>query len=524
VTPPPRLRPRLAYIALALTILAPLLLPGYILTLDMVWTPHTPGGMWGQKLLLLAIFVLAGVGAHKLVRERFSGDRPKAAPGPTATWPAYLAGLIYMINPFVYTRLMAGQYLVLAGYALLPWLARAMWRLLERPDLWRTAAVVAWAVAIGLVSLHTLAPAAVLAAALVVAAGWGRWDKVRRAAPYLAAAAGAWLLINAFWLVPLLLGRSRQAQTIAGITADQFAAYATTGGVVGVPANVLSLQGFWADPYGRYVLPAATGPLFWAVTALVLALVAAGVWRSVRRHDRLGLALAAAGLIGWVLAMGESWGGVAWLNHALVQHVPFYRGYREPHKWAMLLALAYAYLAAVGVGVVRERLSGWTRDAVSVGALLLPVLWTPMLLWGAAGQLRSAQYPVGWAELNQRLDALPAGGVVMLPWHQYIALDFAGRTVANPAPRYFDRPVISSDDPELIGVAHTSPVAANRQVQQILNQRFFMTNAGSQFSAAGIRYLVLLKQADWHAYAWLDSQSGLTVLADAPDYRLYEIE
>jgi hypothetical protein len=441
---------------------------------------------------------------------------------------------------------MAGQYLVLAGYALLPWLARAVWRLLECPTWRRAAAVTAWTTAIGLVSLHALAPAAVVGIAIAIAPTWGRWGRGQRALGYLAAAAGAWLVINAFWLVPLLLGHGRQAQIIAGAGPDQQAAYATAAGSfsalgpLGVPLNLLTLQGFWADAYGRYLLPTA-GPLFWLCAVIILVLVGAGLWAalrggrpSLRRGSahipatghlvlaptarRLALALAAAGCLGWLLAIGGPW-----------QNLPLLRGYREPHKWTMLLALGYAMLAPFGAlalsRVVQNRPARrpWLRQVLPGLTLILPLLWVPMLYWGAAGQLHSAQYPAGWSELNRRLNALPAGRIVVLPWHQYIALDFAHRTVANPAPRFFDRPVISSDDPELMGVAQTSPNPTNRAVQNILNQHFYMTDAGPQFAAAGIRYLVLLKQADWRSYGWLDVQDGLTLRADTPDYQLYEV-
>jgi hypothetical protein len=176
-----RLRPWLEYAALAVLIMGPLLLPGYILTLDMVWTPHTPGGWLEQKILLLGIFIMAGVGAHKLVAKRMGQGA------------AYVAGLIFVINPFTYTRLMAGQYLVLAGYALLPWCVRALVGVLERPRPRRGIALGVWAVVIGAVSIHAVGFMALLAAVVVGAWSWGRWRAVWRKAGWcLLAVAGAW--------------------------------------------------------------------------------------------------------------------------------------------------------------------------------------------------------------------------------------------------------------------------------------------------------------------------------------------
>src|SRR5690242_10839966 len=81
--------PFLLYVGLGLVILGPLLLPGFVLTLDMVFTPrlrppdHVDNTFilyWAlhllnvvlpadavQKALLMCIFVVAGVGMHRLV-------------------------------------------------------------------------------------------------------------------------------------------------------------------------------------------------------------------------------------------------------------------------------------------------------------------------------------------------------------------------------------------------------------------------------------------------------------------------
>jgi hypothetical protein len=531
----PNLHLWLHYTLLAALILGPLLLPGYVLTFDMSWTPHLPVASVGdnswpffaflkalnivipsmalQKLLLLGLFVMAGVGAHKLARP------------PAGQWAAYLAGILYAVNPFTYTRLMAGQYLVLAGYALLPWFVRALLRLLEQPGWRRAVALVAWAAVIGAVSIHSVGFLALLFITVVLAWAWGRWRQLWATAGWLALVVGAWIVASAYWLVPLVLDRSSAARAIAGFDPSQFAAYATSGRGGGVPLAVLSLQGFWGDTQGQYVLASATGALFWLAFAALMALVIIGLWRGFRTRDRLGVALAIAGFIAWLLAMGIAWAPAAGLTHWLVAHVPFYRGYREPQKWAAVLALAYAYLGALGLRQLRDWLRGWPREAATIVALLVPLALAPMLLWGAGGQLRSVAYPAGWYDLNRRLSALPPGGVVLFPWHEYLVLDFAGRLVANPAPGFFDRPLISSDDPELIGVMPPSGHPASRVVENdVLAGRFFEHNAGSKLAPLGIHYIALLKQADWTDYDWLNHQTDLKLIAKSDSWRLYRVE
>src|SRR5476651_271589 len=95
---------------LALLIFGPLLARGYILTLDLSWGPHLgpvtlADNGWAlhqllsglvrifpswvvEKLLLLSIFILAGVGASKVIAG--------TAPGPAAI----IGGILYCVNPF----------------------------------------------------------------------------------------------------------------------------------------------------------------------------------------------------------------------------------------------------------------------------------------------------------------------------------------------------------------------------------------------------------------------------------------
>ena len=85
-----------------------------------------------ERVLLVAIVLLAGLGVHRLV----AGERAGLAA---------FAGVLYAINPFVYDRLLTGQWFLLLGYAVLPWALRALIRTLrgERRAPWMFAALFA---------------------------------------------------------------------------------------------------------------------------------------------------------------------------------------------------------------------------------------------------------------------------------------------------------------------------------------------------------------------------------------------
>ncbi|HSX01876.1 MAG TPA: hypothetical protein VLI05_01025 [Candidatus Saccharimonadia bacterium] len=529
----------LGYGLLGLLILGPLLRPGYILALDMSWVPQlrSPAAftsswpfyelLWLvglvlpsmviQKLVLVACLAVAGVGAYWLVRRAALLNNEAAG---------CLAGVFYIVNPFVYTRLMAGQYLVLLGYALLPWFVGVLWRLLDRPS-WRLAAILAaLAAAIGFVSIHDIGLMAVVSLVSAVAVGWGRGRRLWQIASWLGAVAAGWLAANLFWLVPFILGRSPEARQVAGFGADQYVAYATTSDGVGVSFNTLILQGFWDDPHGSYVLPSSRA-LFWVAVALLAVLIILGLWRTVRERDRLGLALTAAGVVGWALAMGVAGPGLlGLLSDWLLRHVPFYEGYREPQKWLALSALAYAYLAGIGLAWALTRLRDWVKEATALAASMLPLAAVPMLLWGAGGQLRSADYPASWYALAQQLAAEPANGrILALPWHEYIGLNFAGRTVANPAPAFFGPRLVSSDNPELLGARSTTRQPLNDAIEtQVLAGSYYVHDAGFKLATLGVSEVILFKQGDWTYYDWLNHQTDLVLVAESSGWKRYRVK
>lgn len=221
-----RLRSVAVFAVLAVVIMGPMLLPGYILTLDMIFTPtiaapesinNTLVFEWLmhllnfvlpsqllQKLLILGILVLCGYGMHRLVSSSFttkkaivkkgytlrsvsvragSAERvvqrsyheastgrfkPKMPKKPihneAGVWPLYFAGILYIANPFTYERWLAGQYYVLLGYALLPFFLKSLFNFCTKPSIKNALWAAGWLCLIGAVSIHIFVISFIVAA------------------------------------------------------------------------------------------------------------------------------------------------------------------------------------------------------------------------------------------------------------------------------------------------------------------------------------------------------------------------
>ena len=527
----------------ALIVLCPLFAVGYVMTMDMAWGPNYPSvtefsniwllfkflqvtslilpGNLIQLFILVLVVTLAIVGINKLLDVLVKKRHLIAA----------LVSVLYIYNPFFYSRFVAGQWLVLLGYALLPWAVRSIYLFVQNPR-WKTAwPVAAWTAAIGLTSIHTIGIVAVVAVALLIYSGKVNWKPKLK---YVGVIAGMWIAINAVWLVPFVTGQSSVSRNISSFSQSEMQAFATKPTVVdSVPISAALLTGFWADDQNRYILPSSL-PIWYVGAAIVMALVIIGIVLVFRRKDRLGITFFVLAIIAWLLGMGIAWTPSAVLTQAITAVFPYFNGYREPQKWLMLLALCYVYFAAIAADriyqyITETRQKDWVKYSFLSLLVLTPFLFAPTLAWGALGQLKSVDYPQGWYQtksyLNSKADVSDRTNVLVFPWHIYLPVEFTGRVVANPSGYFFDQTMITSDNFELKGVPAQNPTPATSYISnQVLPNTPTITAVGQKLKAEyGIEYIMLLKEADWRNYAWLDRQTDLKKVVDNDSIVLYEI-
>ncbi|KQZ69959.1 hypothetical protein [Nocardioides sp. Root151] len=426
---------------------------GYALRADMVFTPDQPWkdawlGLDGavprfvpgdaivwllnqlapgdlvQKALLVGALLAGALGIARLV-------------GNLSGVARFAAMLVYLWNPWVFERLSIGQWPMVIGYLLLPWLVLASLRLTEGAPTRRDGAV--FVVLMGLSA--ACAPAAGLLACAIsgVVLVVGR---VRRVVILGWAATG--ILVNLPWIVPSLV-----ATESLTATDGQFSAFAATGeSPLGTLASVLSLGGIWKT---SIVPQERTVPVI-VLLSLALTLTAVwSTWRSRLTTPVLVRSLLLVGTAAVLVAALPSFAPVADALDGAGVHLPPLGLLRDSQRYLGPAALVIAFGLAHAVDALRTRaVPGREAFVIAAGALaLVPVATLPSMAWGLSGDLEPVAYPQDWTEVANDWPAADASGgaVVVLPWHGgYRGFEWNGlRAMLDPAPRFFPGDVLIDD-------------------------------------------------------------------------------
>jgi hypothetical protein len=494
-------------------------------------------------LPVLLFFPLAFLGVSRLAGGSFSSR--------------LAAGVLYTVNPFDFNRLYVGHVSLLIGYALLPFAVKAAMRV-DSPS-WRCAIRTAlwWSVLTAL-DAHF---AWIYGVVVLVVAVTGMKGAIKRSVLQLGVTASAFFVMSLYILLPHL---ATNLPTRTGQTS--LALYQTTGDPhLGLFANVAGLYGFWRlGPGPTLPKDVISGWPFLLLTVLLI--VATGAWAALRRtkdhagadessdhndvngpiefdevstvqaekisasdapdsRSRLAWVLLLLGVVGFLLALGSQ-GPTGALFAWLYDHVPFFAVMREPQKFLMLLALAYAVFFGWGVEYL-SRLAISPKKArtyvMAVGlGIVLPLAYTPTIFDGLNGQVALSNIPPAYQQANAVMGK-GEGNILALPWHNYLEYPFTnGRVVANVAPNVFNRNVISGDNVQTGSVATQSTSLRSTYLQSLISRGLVLHHIGALVAPLGVKFIVLAKTVDWHSYSWLSSQSDLMLITDNSSIEVWQ--
>ena len=519
------------YLFLGLLVLGPGLAPGNLFLLDMTWPDRmrfdsfvasridssTPLNfmLWAlgqvvpssllQKAVLVLTITACGYGAYRL---SLLISRSKKV--------AFVSGAISCLNPYVLSRLAAGQWQVVAGYAYLLFLLVAIIKLSRKFTKKRLLVAAAMWLAYPLLSIHwwymtTLFLLPMFTYRIIILAkNRASASAIKNSLAYVG------LLVVGIVLVGVL-GRIFGTQ-IHGFGSQDFVAFSTgSGGQFGALGSVLTLRGFWFSDGG---LPVAAN-LIWMLLCGV-SLIATGYcfWVIYAKNKLLGTYLTLTLVVIIILAVGYSNTYTARLIDLLRSAIPGFEGLRDTQKFVGFIALTYSLCvpyAAVQIYGHRKNLGVFLGTFMTLMYMITASVMIPINY----ADFRVSHYPESWKILRQKMSDKKLKKTLVLPWESYVHLPFAGNNlVANPAEYYFGNQV------------HTRRGSTNR----LLDQKASTASIDSQIlslkrSSAALKYiagqgydsLMLLNVEDTESYRQVLDDHGLQKTYQDKDISLYRL-
>jgi hypothetical protein len=419
---------------------------------------------------------------------------------------------LYVINPFMRDRYLAGHLYFVLGCSLLPWALSPLYDAMRQPTLRRAVTIALWWAGIAAVSIHV----AGMYALLIVCAAVFMRARVRTRAAFAAATAVVAAALSAYWLPASLV-----ASTGGRVGANDLIVYETRSGRLSIVPTLLAMYGFWRQEFTR---SADQRPWLYLLLLPILAAVVAGAVATLRgRERRFGGFLVLVGALALVLAAGTALTPTAGAFRWLFLHVSSLKIYREPQKLLALTVLAYAIFAAVGVDrLLRRRAILAYLAAAVVSASVLGYGYS--MFWGLSGDVSLDRFPASWAKANTIMARAGPGRVLFLPWRLYDVWTFTdGRIVANPAKSYFTgRDVLSGDNVGFRIIPTQSGDPFSYYIQSLLARRSRIERLGRLLAPLDVRYVAWSAEGDFSDYELLGRQRDLRLLYLGPSFALFE--
>lgn len=332
-----------------------------------------------------------------------------------------------------------------------------------------------------------------------------------------------WLL-NANWIIAWLTGTStvvEQATSFSQQNIEEFMTYAQSG--LGPVMTSVLWYWFWWEKYGSASAPAWSNPRRRVAWLLLFAIAIYGWWRLYIHSRQTALLIMMIMMISVVLGVGIASDWLAPAIQWLYDHVPGYRGLREPHKRIWLYMMILVPLLWYGrTQTYRQMSHRLTIPWYAIIILLLLFARTPWSFAQMNGRYIMTDYPASYDQTRSDLMAQwREGTIIQLPWHSYQKCQRSNKVISNSLRTYmYPISLITSDNIEVWQLYTNSNDVRSRDIEEFI--RTHDLSILSKYNISWIMYTNLC--ADFKRYEWIEQLTGLEMVIDHGDMKIYEIK
>ncbi len=281
-----------------------------------------------QKILIFISILLSGYLIHDLANNM-----------PSSRIPILYAGILYTVNPYTYTRMIAGQWILLFTYAILPLSIKSFIELIEKKE---RKSVIKFTFFITLVAFNIHMLIISLIIMIIIFLLWFNKYKDIRITKLFAISGILFILLNSYWIIPILAAKNT---IVDNITDKDYEVFAPKGSLF----DIAAMYGFWREGY-IYTKDFIPG---WQILYLIILSLAIFGFLNYYKDQKIGYLVMAFGFIailGLILALGIK--GPLYPLYEFDN--PILKGFRDSHKFIAMMVLAYAVLGGLGINKLEE--------------------------------------------------------------------------------------------------------------------------------------------------------------------------
>ncbi|MFZ2190152.1 MAG: hypothetical protein WAV48_05190 [Candidatus Magasanikiibacteriota bacterium] len=534
----------IAYSALVVLILAPLMRKGYIFGTDLTFGPNrllpTIGEntylldwvhyLWQQflpvwlleKIVFVFIFVIMIYGTDKLL-QFFVSDK----------WLRFSGVLIVTGSPFLYERFVDGAFNVYWSYALYPlFLFLIIKFFAERSfiNIIKLLIIVFVLLGTSIYNVLIIFLVSLIFFIVYLIRDVDKKDLFWKSGLVLLLA----VITNLYWMIPTLQKENDQGYLIVdSVNQEDFRVFAPVGiDPLNVLLSVLATGGHWGAATDRYLSFDQFNSRWYLAWFLIFLLIIFGIVKSFKNAEkikRIFLALLLIGIFCYFFALGVSTVFSNYLTKFLSTHFVVYNGFRETTKWLGLVPIVYAVFYVFGAKKLLEiKMMENKRKIILLAIILLPFLFSLPIFLGGHGQVKAVDYPKDWYELDEKINQTilidnenceykqnkkieNCYTALVLPWHFYQHFKFVNRIVINPFVSFLKVRALVADNIE-IGKIYSQ---SNRFESKIIEKYFSPTGVWyykndlevdeyniflDELKKMGVKYIILDKEMDYEWY------------------------
>ncbi len=465
-----------------------------------------------QNILLFFILAVSGYSMH-LLAGRFTDSGIGR----------FYAGFLYAFNPYSYSRLITGQWLI--SYALLPFLLYSFIDLVEKRN---RKEMIKFVFLLTLVSANIHILAIAIAVLIIIFLFWFYEYRKTDALKWIIAASVLFIILNSFWIIPLF---NEQKTILDSIGEKDFEAFAPKGGLF----DIASMYGFWNEGYlnTRDFLPG------WEILYLIILFLTITGFIFYYKDKKLRsylLGFAVIGLTGFILANGIN-GPFGNIMRWLFENTML-KAFRDSHKFVAMLVLSYSVLGGLGLNKIENAYQNMSAPGtkkslikVLLSGIIFILLITPlgysfMFFNGFGGQIKATDYPQDWYEANNYLNEDKQNyNILFFPWHLYMDFGWVNNTnkrIVNPAGYFFDKEVIGGTNAEIGELYREINTPDQIYIDSLLARRDNITDFGKSISILNVKYVILAKESDYRKYSFLFQQSDLELVKETKTLYIFK--